>query len=122
LATTGTTGGLSVTNLGEAEVFAAYGFQAIFVDTAVVTTAKLRRLYALAQQISPIVAVEHTENVQALAAATESHHLRLHVMVNVRCQAQTTGVSPGTPAVALVHLIYQTGRLDFAGLGNALAT
>ena len=42
LAASGTTGGISVTTLGEAEVFAAHGVHEIFVETAVVTAAKLR--------------------------------------------------------------------------------
>lgn len=116
LAAGGTSGGISVTTLGEAEVFATHGFQEIFVETAVVTTAKIRRLCALALQATPIVAVDHADNVQALAATAQSHHLTLRLMVDVRCQAQARGVAPGQPALELARLICQTAHVDFAGL------
>jgi D-serine deaminase-like pyridoxal phosphate-dependent protein len=116
LAAGGSTGGISVTTLGEAEVFATHGFHDIFVETAVVTTAKLRRLCALALQAAPIVAVDHADNVQALAAAARSQHLTLRVMVEVRCQTQTRGVAPGAPALELARLVGQTDHLHFAGL------
>jgi D-serine deaminase-like pyridoxal phosphate-dependent protein len=116
LAAGGTTGGISVTTLGEAEVFAAHGFQHILVETAVVTPAKLRRLCALALQATPIVAVDHAENVSALATAARSQHLTLRVMVEVRCQTQTRGVAPGKPALELARLVCQADHLDFAGL------
>jgi D-serine deaminase-like pyridoxal phosphate-dependent protein len=116
LAAGGTTGGISVSTLGEAEVFAAHGFQDILVDTAVVTAAKMRRLCALAQQTSVSVAVDHAENVSALAAAAAPHHLKLRVLVDVRCQAQTRGVAPGKPALELARLVRQTAHLNFAGL------
>ncbi len=121
LAAGGTTGGISVTTLGEAEVFATHGFPEIFVETAVVTTAKLRRLCALALQTTPIVAVDHADNVQALAAAARSQHLTLRLMVEVRCQTQTRGVAPGKPALELARLVCQTDHLDFAGLSTTAA-
>jgi D-serine deaminase-like pyridoxal phosphate-dependent protein len=86
------------------------------VETPVVTTAKLRRLCALALQAAPIVAIDHADNVQALAAAARSQHLTLRVMVAVRCQTQTRGVAPGTPALELARLLCQTDHLDCAGL------
>ena len=39
-------GGISVTTVGEAEVFANHGFDNIFVANEVVTTQKIRRLCA----------------------------------------------------------------------------
>jgi D-serine deaminase-like pyridoxal phosphate-dependent protein len=121
LAVGGTVGGISVTTLGEAEVFAAHGFQHILVETAVVTPAKLRRLCALALQAAPIVTVDHVENVVALAAAARSHHITLGVMVEVRCQTQTRGVAPGKAALELARFVCQTDHLDFAGLTTTAA-
>src|SRR5919108_5910821 len=46
----GTVGGISVTTLGEAEVFAAHGCHDLFVANELVTPSKLRRLCALARQ------------------------------------------------------------------------
>ena len=116
LAAGGTIGGISVTTLGEAEVFAVHGVHEIFVETAVVTTAKLRRLCALALQARPIVTADHADNVLALAAAAKSQHLTLRVMVDVRCQAQGRGVAPGKNALELARLVSQTAHLAFAGL------
>jgi D-serine deaminase-like pyridoxal phosphate-dependent protein len=119
LAAGAATSGISVTTLGEAEVFAAHGVPDIFVETAVVTPAKLRRLCALALQARPVVAVDHADNVVALADAARSQRLTLRVMVTVRCQAQERGVAPGNNALELARLVSQTAHLDFAGLTTA---
>jgi D-serine deaminase-like pyridoxal phosphate-dependent protein len=121
LAAGGTVGGISVTTLGEAEVFALHGVHDIFVETAVVSPAKIRRLCALAQQATLTVAVDHADNVHSLAAAANHHHLTLRVMVEVRCQGQTRGVAPGQPALELARLISQSAPLTFAGLTTAAA-
>ena len=60
LAAGGTVGGISVTTVGEAEVFAEHGFDNICVANEVVTPQKIRRLCALARRASMIVAVDNS--------------------------------------------------------------
>ena len=56
LAAGGTANGISVTTVGEAEVFAQQGFSDIFVANEVVTPQKIGRLCSLARQASITVA------------------------------------------------------------------
>src|SRR5262249_57874895 len=68
LAAGGTVGGISVTTLGEAEVFADHGFDNICVANEVVTLQKIRRLCVLARRASGVVAgCEHANNRAPLA-------------------------------------------------------
>ena len=63
----GTVGGIAVTTLGEAEVFAGSGFADILLANQVVTASKIRRLCALAGQTSLGVAVDSPENAEQLS-------------------------------------------------------
>ena len=58
LAAGGTVGGISVSSVGEAEVFAAAGFTDILVASEVVTRPKIRRLCSLARDSKIAVAVD----------------------------------------------------------------
>src|SRR6266446_1137544 len=79
----GTVDGISVTTVGEAEVFADHGFDNICVANEVVTPQKIRRLCALARRASMIVAVDHPANVRDLSAAAEAHGVTLQVVVDL---------------------------------------
>ncbi|SUZ99007.1 uncharacterized protein METZ01_LOCUS51861, partial [marine metagenome] len=69
----GTVGGIAVTTVGEAEVFASAGFSDILLANQVVTVSKIRRLCALAGQTSIGIAVDNPDNAQQLSSgAVES--------------------------------------------------
>src|SRR5687767_8633367 len=57
LAAGGSVGGICVNTVGQAEVFAEYGFSDILVANEIVTPQKIRRLCALARQEKITVAV-----------------------------------------------------------------
>ena len=62
-------GGVSVTTVGEAEVFAQSGISDIAVANEVVTPQKIARLCALAHQTKITVAADSADNVKALSDA-----------------------------------------------------
>ena len=68
----GTTGGIAVTTLGEAEVFANSGFSDILLANQVVTASKIRRLCALAGQTSIGIAVDSRDNAKQLSVGAVS--------------------------------------------------
>ena len=62
-------GGISVTSVGEAEVFSDAGIADILVASQIVTRAKIRRLCALAGSNRIGVAVDNPQNVSDLSQA-----------------------------------------------------
>ncbi|MBI3327616.1 MAG: alanine racemase [Nitrospinae bacterium] len=116
LAAGGAVGGICVTTVGQAEVFAEHGFHDIFVANALVTTQKINRLCALAHHAKMTVAVDHPKNVQALSEAATAHGVTLYVVVDINTRLYRCGVEPGHPSVDLVRTIREAQHLNFAGL------
>ncbi len=116
LAAEGTVGGISVTTVGEAEVFAEYGFHDIFVASETVTPPTIRRLCALARRATLTVAVDQAANVRDLSAAAGAQGVTLHVVVDVHTRWNGCGVAPGQAALELARAVHAAPHLDFAGL------
>ncbi len=116
LAAGGTVGGISVATLGQAEVFATHGFTDILVANACVTPAKIRRLCALAHQVTVTVAVDNVANVQDLADAARTFDVTLQAAVDIDIGAGRCGVAPGQPALELARAVQHAPNLDGVGL------
>ena len=116
LAGGGTVGGISVSRVGEAEVFADAGFTDILVAEEVVTRAKINRLCALAHSLRIAVAVDNPLNVQALSNAAQSSGVVLHVLVDINTGLDRCGVEPRQPTLELAQKISSSDGLRLAGL------
>ena len=116
MAAGGTANGISVTTVGEAEVFAQQGFYDIFVANEVVTPQKIGRLCFLARQASITVAADSATNVADLSAAAEARGATLGVAVDIHTRLDRCGVEPGRAALDLARAIGRAGGLRFAGL------
>ncbi len=116
MAAGGTAGGISVTSVGEAEVFAQNGFNDIFVANEIVTAAKISRLCALARGTTVTVAVDSSRNVKDLSDAAQSTGVTLRAVVDVHTGVDLCGVEPGAPAVDLARAVSGAAGLHFAGL------
>lgn len=116
LAAGGTVGGIGVTTLGQAEVFATHGCSDILVTSRIITPAKISRLCALAQQARITVAVDSPRNVADLSAAAAQRGITLQVAVDIQTSASHYGIEPGQSALELVRTVLQAPHLDFVGL------
>jgi D-serine deaminase-like pyridoxal phosphate-dependent protein len=116
LAAGGTVGGICVSTVGQAEVFAEYGFSDILVATEVVTPQKIRRLCALAHQRKITVAVDQPQNVRDLSQAAQASGVTLQVAVDIHTRGDGCGVEPGQPALDLARVVRQAPHLGLAGL------
>lgn len=116
LAAGGTVGGISVTTVGEAEVFAQAGISDIAIANEVVTSQKIDRLCALAHQSKITVAADNTDNVKALSEAAQAAGVTLSVVVDIHTGLERCGVEPGQPAVDLARTVARSRGLHFAGL------
>lgn len=121
LSTKGTVGGISVSTLGEADVFAAHGFTDILIDNKMVTPAKIRRLCALSHHATLTVPVDHLQNVQSLSEAATAGNTSLRIIVDVLTQAEQSDIITGQSLVDLVRAVCDAPDLDFVGLQSSLA-
>ena len=118
LAVEGHAGGLTVSTLGQAEVFVADGFTDIFVANQIVAPAKIARLCALAHQADICVAVDNHKNVESLSEAATSAGVTIRVVVDVDTGLNRCGVEPGDTAVKLSATVARAGGLEFGGIST----
>ena len=121
LAAGNNSGGVAVSSLGEAEVFASSdddspAIDDILIAGRVVTSAKIHRLVALAGRITLSVAVDDSRNVEDLAEAVQAAGVTLGVMVDIDAGYGFGGVSPGHDAVELARNITDAPGLSFEGI------
>ena len=114
-------GGVAVSSLGEAEAFAGGDdnspvIEDILIAGRVVTSAKIRRLVALAGRITLSVAVDDSRNVEDLAEAAQAAGVSLGVLVDIDAGYGFGGVSPGHDAVELARKITDAPGLSFGGI------
>ena len=108
--------GVATTTLGEAEVFAAAGFDDILLANQVVTASKIRRLCALASQAAVSVAVDTGAIVTQLSRAASTAAVELGVLVEIEAGMGRCGVSPNAEAVALARAVADADGLSFRGI------
>ena len=108
--------GVAATTVGEAEVFAASGFDDILLANQAVTASKIRRLCALASQATVSVAVDNAANVKQLSQASTAAGVELGVLVEIEAGMERCGVSPDADAVALARAVCDASGLRFRGI------
>ncbi len=116
IAAGGTVGGIMTATLGQAEVFAATGFDDIFLANLVTAPSKISRLCSLARRVNMTVAADSADNVIELGEASVEAGVTLNVVVDINTRRDSTGVAPGRPALELANTIEGEEGLHFAGL------
>ena len=109
-------GSIAVNTLGEAEVFAAAGFDDILITGRVVTRPKIRRLLSLARHIWLFQAVDNQRNIRDLSDAATAEDLVLGVMVDIDAGYGHGGVAPGEAAVSLAQSVEDAPNLALMGV------
>ena len=116
MAAGGTVGGISVSRIGEAEVFESGGFKDILISSEIVTRSKINRLCHLAHRSKTTVAVDNPRNVADLAEAAQATGVIINALVDVNTGLDRCGVQPGQPVIDLAKVITRAPGLHFAGL------
>ena len=111
-----TVGGISVTSVGEAEVFSDAGITDILVSSQIVTRSKIRRLCSLAGSNRIGVAVDNPQNVADLSQAAEAQGVNLGVLVELDVGLGRCGVAPGDEALELARAVANSPGLRFDGI------
>ena len=115
----GSSGGVAVSSLAEAEAFAGdgdTGIDDILIAGRVVTAAKIRRLVDLAGRVALSVAVDDARNVADLGAAAQAAGFTLGVLVDIDAGYGFGGVAPGPDAVDLARAVADAPGLSFRGI------
>ena len=107
--------GLSVAKATEAEVFAAAGFDDLFVAYPVVGEDKGRRLLALADRVRLAAGVDSPDGARTLDAVFRASGCRLDVMLKVDVGFHRVGVSPDR-AVEVAQSIADLSGLRLRGV------
>lgn len=116
MAAGGTTGGIAVAGVGEAQVFSDSGFTDILVANQVVTRPKIWRLCALARDNRMGVAVDNPDNIAVLSEIAQDADVALHVLVEIDAGLARCGVAPGLDALGLAQVVAAAPNLVFEGL------
>jgi D-serine deaminase-like pyridoxal phosphate-dependent protein len=87
--------GLTVAKLGEAEVYAAAGFDDLLVCYPIVGPLKLARLAALARAVTVSTVVDNIGAARDLSAAMTQAGVNLDVLIKLDVGMHRVGVAPG---------------------------
>ena len=107
--------GLTLAKTSEAEVFAALGFDDVFLGYPVFGADKARRLLVLADKVRLAVGVDSLEGARSLASVFHAAGRRLPVRLKIDCGYHRVGVPPET-AVETARRIADVPGLEFAGV------
>jgi 3-hydroxy-D-aspartate aldolase len=109
--------GICCAKLGEAEILAAAGIDALLVTSPVVTAERCRRLAALNALCRDLMVVAGSEaEVAGLTGAAAASGKPLEVLVDLDVGQHRTGIAPGEGAIALAGTIAATPGLGLAGI------
>ena len=118
LAAGGTVGGVAVSTVGQAEVFVANGITDVFVANLVVSSQKIARLCALAQQAKVRVLVDSLKNVGDLSDAAAASGVTFDVAIAVNTRGGLYGIDTAQAAVGLARAVTDAPGLEFAGIAT----
>lgn len=111
-----TSGGICVTTVGQAEIFAESGFTDVFLTTVTVTPIKIVRLCALALSAKITIVADNIHAIRGISEIASSKNVKLDVVVEINSGLDICGVEPGYPALELAKVIHESPSLNFAGL------
>ncbi len=107
--------GLTTAKIGEAEVFAAAGFEDLFVCYPLVGALKLRRLMRLARRARVSTIVDDADAAAALAAAARAQETTIDVLIKLDLGMHRVGVEDAD-VDALAHRVAELAGVRLRGL------
>ena len=118
LSAAGSSGGVAVSSLAEAEAFADadIAIDDILIAGRVITAAKISRLASLAGRVTMSVAVDNPRNVQDLAEAAQAASVDLGVLVDMDAGYGFGGVASVQEAVDLARTVNDSPGLSLQGI------
>ena len=109
-------GGIAANTLGEAEAFAAAGFDDILITGRVVTRPKIRRLVALSRDNWVFQSVDNLRNIQDISEAAQAEDVMVGVLIDIDAGYGHGGVAPGDDAFKLGQAVEDLPNLALMGV------
>ncbi len=116
LAAGGTVGGVAVSTVGEAKVFAQDGIRDILIAGLLVTEAKIQAACGIAAASEITLVAERADVIGRMSDAASDRGVSLRVLVQVRTTDNRPGVGSAEEAVTLARAITDAAGLRFGGL------
>ena len=111
----GTVGGICVSTLDQAEVFADSGINDILLVNFVITKRKIDRLIALSKRICISVVVETIDNLNSLSDAFSSNGVSIDVFMLINSGGKF-GCLPDERSIDLAQAIDSASSVNFKGI------
>ncbi len=108
--------GVTVAKVSEAEVFIQAGIPDVLIANMVVGRQKLERLAGLCRMGTPIVAVDHYAQAEALSEVCGRLGVRCRVILEVNLGLNRVGVRPGHDTQALSLGVAGLPHVDLVGV------
>lgn len=108
--------GIACQKVGEAEVFAAAGFDDILIAYNIVGRSKVERLVRLQYQARAIAAVDAVETASAIAGIASEERVKVPLVVEIDAGGHRAGVQTAQAACDLARHIADTDGTRFDGI------
>ena len=110
------TSGISVSTLGQAEVFIDNGLNNVLIANIIYNKRKINRLCALAKNSNITLLVDSVSNISDLSAAANSAGVELNLLLVISSSTDSLGVAPGDKAEKICQDIRKLPAINFTGL------
>ena len=110
------TSGITVSTLGQAEVFIEHGLNDVLIANIIYNKRKINRLCALAKNSNITLLVDNASNIADLSAAATSARVELNLLLVISSSTDSLGVEPGDNAEKMCQDIQKLPAINFTGL------
>lgn len=108
--------GITVAKVSEAEVFIEAGVPDVLIANMIVGAPKLERVASLCHWGSPIVAVDHYVQAEALAQVCRRRGVTCRIIVEINIGLDRVGVRPGPETRDLLRGVSQLAGVELVGI------
>lgn len=108
--------GVTVAKVSEAEVYMQAGIPDVLIANMVVGEQKLNRLAGLCRMGTPILAVDHFAQAEALNQVCGRHGVRCRVILEINIGLNRVGVRPGPDTQDLARGVAKLPHIDLVGI------
>ena len=112
--------GISVSTLGQAEVFIDNGLNDVLIANIIYNKRKINRLCALAKTSNVTLLVDNSSNISDLSLAASYAGVELNLLLLIRSSGDGLGIEPGVDAEKLCKDIQKLPGINFEGLFGKL--
>ena len=112
----GTSEGIAVSTIGQAEIFFSNGFKNILVLQPVIGKNKLSRLSSISKEADITIIVDHTDNVQEISEIASENNSSINISVAIDCGKGLFGVTNPTDVVTIIEKIQTSPSVTLQGI------